>query len=205
MSAIESAAATSAQRAALVRLAEGYQNQHRLVATLEEQIRRLQGALGRSTDTITIADLLATAQQNRSPQSFEGRAVASKSRPMSWPHRTARPLRPNAGNFNHALNAKRTAVVGFDVRGSNRDALARILADITSRQSEVQSFTPLFFYDGTGFDLFRRHGFVFERLASRHNRMARPTIDWAAEDQRRLAIAVAKWSIQQVVDMRPTA
>jgi hypothetical protein len=197
-----------ARRANAARLAESFQYKCQLIAVLEEQIRRLNGRLGQATHTVAITDRITTNQADKQPAPADQvkpteRGLGERRRPSGWPMRQPVGLRPNAGSFNHALNARPTATVCFDVRGNDRDALQRKLDEICRKQGETKSFSPLFLYDGSDFDLFRKHGYVVEWLPNRHNQALRPDIDWAAETDRRIALILSKWAIAQLVDMRP--
>jgi hypothetical protein len=192
----------AAGRVALIRLAENYQNQRRLVAVLEERIRRLQTSLGQSTETIDIYCWDSFNPMPAVPASKCRSTLPDRCRPARWPCRKKVALRPTAGSFNYALNTRCTRVIGFDVSGCDRATLGRILDEVTRRQAQLKSFSPLFIYDGGDFDLFRHYGFVFERLPSQHNRLHRSEIDWRTETARRLAGVCAKWSLEQIIDMR---
>jgi hypothetical protein len=65
---------------------------------------------------------------------------------------------------NYALHGRVDKVVGVSVCGLLRPVLAGIVDSIAAQQARSRDFVPVFLTDSTDFDLFRRHGFVFEYL-----------------------------------------
>lgn len=208
-------------RAELNRLRERVETQARYTDVIERKLREAMKRSGAGTPSVEVADpilplnggIRLPATQSEGPaatfdsRSPGARAAAAGTDESWWPRgeRSARPLVPNAGWQNHALHGRVTKVVGISVCGLPRAVLEGVIDSIAAQQGRLRDFAPVFLTDSTDFDLFRRHGFVFEYLPAPDRRAGcSGTATWDDYAAQRRALLERKWGMDHVICFGPS-
>lgn len=111
-------------------------------------------------------------------------------------------LTPNVGFASYGLRGAPLVTLGFIVLGLDRATLETTLERIESEQAEAKSFTPVFIYDGTDFDLFRARGYVLEWIPPAEDReRVGGTLPWDAYITERIAFLTRKWGLRSVISI----
>jgi hypothetical protein len=207
--------------AELGRLGERFEKQTRYVEVLERKLRGMLEETGVASLSVTLADplpaldggvsLASDPGEGEPPyQAFPASGETADKAPATddswWPRPEAarRPLEPNAGWRNYALHGHVAKVVGVSVCGLSRPVLESTVAAIAGQQDLLRDFIPVFLTDCTEFDVFRRHGFVWEYFPGPAER-ARYGGDrsWADYAARRRALLERKWGLDEVICIGP--
>ena len=121
-----------------------------------------------------------------------------------WPRadNAERPLAPTAGWRNYTLQMRNPKVIGVSVCGMSRAVLDATVSAIADQQDRLRDFIPVFLTDSTDFDIFRRHGFVWEYFPGPVERARYGgTMDWAAYAAGRRRLLMRKWGLSRVVSI----
>ena len=200
------------------RLREQVQLRARHNDVLERHLRHLHDRYDLSPETVHVADEVLPAGDGVSLHRTDAATTAYRGTPASsapaadapgdwWPitAKPKRPLVPNAGWFNHALQGRATVPIGVSVCGLARAELRDVVATIARTQAERQTMTPVFLYDGVDFDIFREYGFVFERLPGRDERTHYSgNSTWADYCRQRRKLVERKWRLARVITFGET-
>jgi hypothetical protein len=174
------------------------------IDTLEKRLLGMQQQLGISIRVVQIdADGLSRAQVYAPTP-----AVSDSGRGLScWPRYAEEPapLQPNAGWLNSGLRMGQLPVVGYAVCGLTEPALRAAVAMVERTQRTQRNFVPLFLTDTMQFDVFRRHGYVFEYIPAPEmwTRIAGAE-QWESRIIRRLGEIKQKWGLMNIVQIGPT-
>ena len=111
-------------------------------------------------------------------------------------------LRPYPGHACLSLYDEDPITTGFSAIGLRGDKLAAFVDYIAEKQRLQRNFVPVFLTDCTEFQVFRRHGFVFEYIPSASDRqLARGTYSWDRRIAERMAFFKRKWGLEEVFDV----
>lgn len=207
-------------RAELNRLSERVETQARYTDVLERRLRETMKRFGSESVSVEIADPiqprndginLRASDAARPALRFDSRRPGPEHAPSTtadhwWPRGdgAARPLVPNAGWQNYGLHGWVDKVIGVSVCNLPRQVVAGIVDSIAAQQARSRDFVPVFLTDSTDFDLFRRHGFVFEYLPDGNRRSCcSGTQDWSDYAAQRRALLEQKWGVAEVVCFGP--
>jgi len=204
------------------RLAERNETLTRYVEVLERKLDGLTAGAGMTPLTISVADAItpvarratrkiAAAAKDRQGSHFPSvRAAAPRESPVDtdwWPTKStaAAPLVPAAGWRNYTLQKRNVKVVGVSVCGMSRPTLESVVAAVSDQQDRLRDFVPVFLTDSTDFDVFRRHGFVWEYFPgpvarARHD----GTTSWTHYAAARRQLLARKWNFDQVISIGAT-
>jgi hypothetical protein len=208
---------TASLEAELGRLGERFEKQARYIEVIERKLRDMLEGAGVASVTVTLADplvplnggvsLSTEAEDGERPYQTFGPVASPPATDGDWwprPEAALRPLLPNAGWRNYALRGRAAKVVGVSVCGLPPAILESTVAAIAAQQDLLRDFIPLFLTDSADFDVFRRHGFVWEYFpcAAERARYGGAT-GWAAYAASRRSLLQRKWGLDDVVCIGP--
>jgi hypothetical protein len=96
-------------------------------------------------------------------------------------------------------------VIGVSICGLPEAIVGQIVRSVAEQQERLQDFVPIFLTDSTDFQVFRRHGFVFEYFPNEKQRAAYGgSVSWSEYGRQRRELLERKWGIAQTISFGPT-
>jgi len=187
-------------RAELRRLRERVEYQHRRNAATERRLRDAMAKAGLAAETV---EALPPAPRARTP-SQPPRPRAPMPDRAFWPSRMQerKALVPTPGLANYSLKGEPLKVIGVSVCGFGRADLEKVVDMVSRQQEKNRDFAPVFLTDSTEFDVFRRHGFVFEYMPP-PAQQPEGTEAWDSYAEGRLQLIKRKWNLAQIITFGP--
>jgi glycosyltransferase involved in cell wall biosynthesis len=195
-------------------LREHVQMQARHNEVIEAQLANLQAKFSTGSEVVTIRDeirpllgsvCLSSTGDGEAPYQWvdppRAKEVVSTDHDW-WPtKRTAcNYLVPNSGWQNHSIQGTTSLVIAFSMFGLNRTQMEGYVDQIRQQQSVNANFVPVFLTDSTCFDIFRRHGYVFEYFPSPEKRRTyNGSMDWETYANKRLDFLIRKWGVAKMI------
>ena len=114
-------------------------------------------------------------------------------------------LRPHPGNSCLTLKNSGYRLLGLGAFQMSDERLAGIVSYFARWQRQAMNFVPVFVTDSLRFDLFRRHGFVFEYIPGPNDRAElQGSRSWEAYVADRLDLIRRKWGLAEIVNLSQT-
>ena len=142
------------------------------------------------------ARLLRTVTRGLSRRRRGSRGKPGAAQPAPPPRRLEVPL----GNRVRTPVPPKAAVVMFVVVGLPAEAVERAVTEVASLQVMLSSFRPVFVTDCDQFQVFRRHGYLFEYIPPQQDWSARfGDSDWSSFLRERMDLLLERYEPDRVI------
>jgi hypothetical protein len=113
------------------------------------------------------------------------------------------PLTPFPGNACLSLRGSSVKPIGLLGLGLEDSQLEAVVELFAHRQQTMRTFIPIFITDSNRFEIFRRHGFVFEYIPSIAAKRVGNRPNRETYVQARLELIKRKWGLTEVANLGP--